>query len=362
MQNKKIILSDGAGGKSTHNLIENIFLKKLGNPILNRLDDSANFPLPIRGVYPALRCGAHPPTPKGVGYKSGATTHFRLCFTTDSYVVKPIFFPGGDIGKLSVCGTINDLAVMGDKPLYISLAFILEDGLEIEKLEKIVSSIAETSKKAGVKIVCGDTKVVEKGACDEIFINTSGIGIVNDKFNISGHNARPGDTVIISGTIADHGIAILNARQELGLTGNLGSDVAPLNNLVKKMLEAGEIHVMRDPTRGGLATTLNEIAEQSNVGVEVEEKKIPIKKSVKVACEMLGLDPLYVANEGKLIAIVKEKDAQKILSAMIKNTLGKNSEIIGKIISKPKGVYLKTKIGGTRILQMLDGDQLPRIC
>jgi len=336
MQNKKIILSDGAGGKSTHNLIKNIFLQKLGNPILNRLDDSA-----ICNLQSAI-C--------------------NLVFTTDSYVVKPIFFPGGDIGKLSVCGTINDLAVMGAKPLYISLAFILEDGFEIEKLEKIVSSIAETSKKAGVKIVCGDTKVVEKGSGDEIFINISGIGIVNDKLNISGHNAKHGDIVIISGTIAEHGIAVLNARQELGLTGHLKSDVAPLNNLVKKMLEAGEVHIMRDPTRGGLATTLNEIAEQSNVGIELAEQKIPIKKFVKVACDMLGLDPLYIANEGKLIAVVNEKDAQKILSAMKKHPLGKNSEIIGKIIKKPKGVYLKTKIGGNRILQMLDSDQLPRIC
>lgn len=336
MQNKKIILSDGGGGKSTHNLIKNIFLKKLGNPVLNRLDDSAICHLP------------------------SAICH--LVFTTDSYVVKPIFFPGGDIGKLSVCGTINDLAVMGAKPLYISLAFILEDGFEIGKLEKIVSLITETSKKAGVKIVCGDTKVVEKGACDEIFINTSGIGIVSNKLDISGHNARPGDIVIISGTIAEHGIAVLNARQELGLTGHLKSDVAPLNNLVEKMLEAGKIHAMRDPTRGGLATTLNEIAEQSNVGIELEEKKIPIKKSVKIACALLGLDPLYIANEGKLIAVVNEKDAQKILSAMKKHKLGKNSEIIGKIIKKPKGVYFKTKIGGSRILQMLDGDQLPRIC
>ncbi|MBI5574116.1 MAG: hydrogenase expression/formation protein HypE [Elusimicrobia bacterium] len=336
MQNKKVILSDGSGGKSTHNLIKNIFLKKLGNPILNRADDSACLPL--------------------------TTYRLPLCFTTDSYVVKPIFFPGGDIGKLSICGTINDLAVMGAKPLYISLAFIIEDGFEIEKLKEIVSSIAETSKKAGVEIVCGDTKVVEKDACDEIFINTSGIGIANNKLNISGHNARPGDIVIISGTIAEHGIAVLNARQELGLTGYLKSDVAPLNNLVEKMLKAGKIYVMRDPTRGGLATTLNEIAEQSNVGIELEEQKIPIKKSVKVACDILGLDPLYVANEGKLVAVVNEKNAQKILSAMKKHTLGKNSEIIGKIIKKSKGVYLKTGIGGSRILQMLDGDQLPRIC
>ncbi|MFH0948615.1 MAG: hydrogenase expression/formation protein HypE [Elusimicrobiota bacterium] len=344
METKKIILSDGAGGKSTHRLIKEIFLKKLGNPILNRMDDSAHLPLT---TYRTLK---------------GATT--LLCFTTDSYVVQPIFFPGGDIGKLSVCGTINDLAVVGAKPLYISLAFIIEDGFELKKLEKIVSSIAETSKKAGVEIVCGDTKVVEKGACDEIFINTSGIGIVNNKLDISGHNAEPGDLVIISGTIADHGIAVLNARQDLGLTGDLKSDVAPLNNLVEKMLEAGEIRVMRDPTRGGLATTLNEIAEQSNVGIEIREEKIPIKKSVKVACDMLGLDPLYIANEGKLIAIVKEKDAQKILSAMRKHTppYGKNAEIIGKIIKKPKGVFLKTKIGGNRILQMLDSNQLPRIC
>ncbi|MDD5687808.1 MAG: hydrogenase expression/formation protein HypE [Elusimicrobia bacterium] len=341
MDNKKITLSDGSGGKSTHNLIKNFILKKLGNPILNRMDDSAVLNPNSLISNPLIS---------------------KLVFTTDSYVIKPIFFPGGDIGKLCICGTVNDLSVMGAKPLYISLSAIIEDGLEIEKLEKIVSSIAETSKKAGVQIVCGDTKVVEKGAADEIFITTSGIGVIDKKLSISGHNAVTGDIIIISGTIADHGIAVLNARQELGFKGKLESDVAPLNNLIEKMLKAGEIHVMRDPTRGGLATTLNEITEQSNTGIEIYENKIPIKKPVKSACDILGLDPLYVANEGKVIAIVQEKDAQKILSAMKKHPLGKNAEIIGKVISKPKDVLLKTKIGGSRILQMLESDQLPRIC
>lgn len=363
MENKKILLSDGSGGKSTHNLIKNVFLKKLNNPILNKMDDSAVL------------------NPQSLISNSLIS---NLAFTTDSYVVKPIFFSGGDIGKLSICGTVNDLSVMGAKPLWISLSVIIEDGFEIKKLEKIVSSIAEISKKANVKVVCGDIKVVEKGAADEIFITTSGIGIVeaprsyiserksaevrrngrrwNKKTYISGHNAKHGDVVILSGTIADHGMAVLNARQELGLRGRLKSDVAPLNNLIEKMLEAGEIHTMRDPTRGGLATTLNEIAEQSNVGIEIEELKIPITKQARSACDILGLDPLYVSNEGKLVAIVKEKDALKILYEVKKHPLGKNAEVIGKVTHKSKGVFLKTKIGGTRILQMLESDQFPRIC
>jgi len=336
MKNNKITLSDGSGGKLSHNLVKEIFLKKLGNPILNRLNDSAIFNL--------------------------QSSIFNLVFTADSYIVKPIFFPGGDIGKLSICGTVNDLSVMGAKPLYLSLSVIIEEGFEIEELKRIVISIAETSRKAGVQIVCGDTKVAEKNAVDKIFITTSGVGIVDKRLNISGNNAKLGDVVILSGTIADHGIAVLNTRQELGLRGNLISDAAPLNNLVEKILKAGRVHVMRDPTRGGLATTLNEIAEQSNIGIELEEIKIPIQKPVKTACDILGLDPLYVANEGKLVAVVKPKDAQKILSAMKKHPLGKNSEIIGHITSKPKGVHLKTKIGGKRILQMLEGEQLSRIC
>src|SRR3989339_1691481 len=329
-----ISIGHGGGGRLARDLIKNLFLKHLNNPKLAPLGDSAVFEL------------------------NGST----ITLTTDSFVVKPIFFPGGDIGKLAVCGTVNDLSVVGAKPLYISVSAIIEEGLEIEKLEKIVSSIAETSKKAGVQIVCGDTKVVEKGAADEIFLTTSGIGILNKKLNISGHNAKNGDVIILSGTIADHGIAILNARQELELKGKLLSDVAPLNNLVEKMLNAGKINAMRDPTRGGLATTLNEIAEQSDVGIEIIEERIPINKSTKTVCNLLGLEPIYIANEGKLLAIVEEKHAEKILSTIKKHPLGKNAEIIGKIISKPKAVFLKTRIGGTRILQMLESDQLPRIC
>lgn len=329
-------MSDGAGGKLSQALVKEIFLKKFENPILNRLDDSAVISPGNRGT--------------------------AIVFTTDSYIVKPIFFPGGDIGKLSVCGTINDLSVMGAKPLYISLSAIIEEGFEIEELKKIAASIAGTSKKAGVEIVCGDTKVAEKNAVDKIFITTSGIGIVDKRLNISGNNASPGDVIILSGTIADHGIAVLNARQELGLRGKLISDVAPLNNLVEKILKAGGVHAMRDPTRGGLATTMNEIAEQSNVGIELEEAKIPVQKPVKAACDILGLDPLYVANEGKLVAVVRAADADAILSAMKKHPLGKKSEIIGRITSKPKNVFLKTKIGGKRILQMLEGEQLSRIC
>lgn len=345
MKNNRITLSDGAGGRLSHRLIKEIFLKKLGNTILNRLDDSAVLP-PVPPASPEKR---------GERFSS-------LVFTSDSYIVKPIFFPGGNIGKLSVCGTVNDLAVMGAKPLYMSLSVIIEEGFELEELKKIVASIAEISRNAGVKIVCGDTKIAEKNAVDKIFITTSGVGAVDSRLALSGNNAAPGDAVILSGTIADHGIAVLNARQGLGLRGKIISDVAPLNNLVEKILKAGRVHAMRDPTRGGLAATMNEIAEQSNVGIELEEAKIPIQKPVKTACDILGLDPLYIANEGKLAAVVKFIDAQKILSAMRKHPLGKNSEIIGRITSKPKGVFLKTKIGGKRILQMLEGEQLSRIC
>jgi hydrogenase expression/formation protein HypE len=331
----KILLSHGSGGKLAHDLIERSFLKSFYNPFLAKLDDSAVF-----------------------------ETSGKLAFTTDSYVVSPIFFPGGDIGKLSVCGTVNDLAMCGAKPLYLSLAFIIEEGLLQKDLDKIVDSIQKTATEAGVEIVTGDTKVVNRGCADKLFINTAGVGIIPRGVNISGSNARPGDKVILSGTIGDHGIAVLSKREGLSFTTELKSDCAPLGGLVATMLRASHnIHTMRDPTRGGLATTLNELAKQSQVSIRIEEDKIPVREEVLGACEMLGLDPLYVANEGKLVAVVPPEDADKILKVMRKHKYGKNAVIIGEVnADHPGRVVMKTILGTSRIVDMLVGDPLPRIC
>jgi hydrogenase expression/formation protein HypE len=331
----KIIMAHGSGGKLAHELIEKTFLEALSNPLLARLDDSAVFDF------------------KG-----------RLAFTTDSYVVKPIFFPGGDIGRLAVCGTINDLAMSGAVPLYLSLAFIIEEGLPREDLMRILTSIQATSKEAGIQIVTGDTKVVDRGSADKLFINTAGVGLVPEGVNISGSNARPGDKVILSGPIGDHGIAVLSQREGLSFSTLLKSDCAPLNGLVAEMIEASSrIHVMRDPTRGGLATTLNELAAQSKVGIRIEEQKIPVRDEVRGACEMLGIDPLYVANEGKLVAVVAPEDAETVLEKMRWNTHGKEASIIGEVRQDHPGrVVMKTGIGASRIVDMLVGDPLPRIC
>ena len=332
---EKILLAHGSGGKLAHELVEEIFVKAFDNPLLAKLDDSAAIDF------------------------SG-----RLAFTTDSYVVNPIFFPGGDIGKLAVCGTVNDLAMSGAKPLYLSLSFIIEEGLPQSELKEIVGSVQRAAQEAGVKIVTGDTKVVHRGSADKLFINTAGIGIVPEGVDISGSSAKPGDKVLLSGPIGDHGIAVLSKREGLSFSTQLESDCAPLNSLVAEMLNASSnIHCMRDPTRGGLATTLNELAKQSEVSIRIDDKKIPVRDEVLAACEMLGLDPLYVANEGKLVAIVPAEDADKFLKAMQGNHYGKEASLIGEVIEKKPGrVVMRTTIGASRIVDMMVGDPLPRIC
>jgi len=334
--NDTISLAYGGGGILTQSLINELIVKELGNEALNKLDDSA-----ILGL------------PKG-----------KIAFTTDSYVVQPIFFRGGDIGKLAVCGTVNDLSMVGASPLCLSLSLIIEEGFAFDDLRKIIKSVRQASKEAGVKVVCGDTKVVEKRAADKIFINTSGIGKGISKNSISGSNVRPGDVVIVSGSIGDHGIAILSEREGIEFKAHIKSDCAPLNGLVKAMIKTGaDLHCMRDPTRGGLATILNEIAKQSHAGIEIDEDRVPVKEEVKGACEILGLDPFYIANEGKLVAFVKAKDASKVLKTMKKHKYGKASKIIGRVTSRNRNVViLKTSVGGERILENFSGEQLPRIC
>ncbi|MFH0768202.1 MAG: hydrogenase expression/formation protein HypE [Chloroflexota bacterium] len=335
MMEDRVLLAHGSGGKLSHDLIEKSFVSCLSNPILNKLDDSAVFEL------------------------SG-----RLAFTTDSYVVSPIFFPGGDIGKLAVCGTVNDLSMSGATPLYLSLSLIIEEGLLIADLKKIVDSIQRVASEAGVKIVAGDTKVVNKGSADKLFINTSGVGIVPQGIDISGANARPGDKVIVSGTLGDHGIAILSQREGLKFHVPMPSDCAPLNRLVAEMLDtSANLHCLRDPTRGGLATILNEFAQQSQVGINIEEGSIPVNRAVLSACELLGFDPLYVANEGKLVAVVAPDDADKVLVRMRQNQYGHEAAIIGEVVKEHPGrVVMKTRLGASRIVDVLVGELLPRIC
>ncbi len=335
MNDETILLAHGSGSRLSHELIEKNFLPSLANPLLAKLDDSAV--LDFNG---------------------------RLAFTTDSYVVSPIFFPGGDIGRLAVCGTINDLAMSGATPLYLSLSFIIEEGLTLSKLAKVVRSIKAAAEEAGVKIITGDTKVVNRESADKLFINTSGIGIVPEGIDISGANAKVGDKIILSGAIGDHGIAVMSQREGLKFSVPVRSDCAPLSKLVSQMLEASsQIHCMRDPTRGGLATTLNELASQSKVGIRIEEGKIPAHDGVRAACELLGFDPLYVANEGKLIAMVAPSDAEKVLAIMKRNRYGTEASIIGEVTDEHKGkVIMRTRLGTSRIVDMLIGELLPRIC
>lgn len=332
----RILLDHGSGGRASHELIERIFVPRFQNPVLNDLNDSAVFEL------------------------NGA----RLAFTTDSYVVDPIFFPGGDIGSLAVCGTVNDLAMRGARPHYLSVGFIIEEGFPVKDLEQILLSMERAAREAGVSVVTGDTKVVPKGNADKIFINTSGVGLIPEGIDIAGQNARPGDAVLVSGTIGDHGLTILSKREGLSFESTLKSDAAPLNHLVREMIEAGaEIHVLRDPTRGGLATTLNEIARQSNVGIEIREEAVPIRESVAAAAEILGLDPFYIANEGKLIAVLPALQAEAVLKVMKRNPYGQQAALIGEVKAENPGkVVLKTNIGGKRLMDMLAGEQLPRIC
>ena len=291
----------------------------------------------------------------------------RLAFTTDSYVVNPIFFPGGDIGKLSVCGTINDLAVGGAEPVYLSASFIIEEGMSFEELKRVVASMADTAGREGVEIVTGDTKVVERGKGDKLFINTAGIGVLRDSISLSPALIRPGDVVMVSGAIGDHGIAILTHRDGIELDVEVKSDCAALHNLVRDMLASvapdNAIRAMRDPTRGGVATVLNEFASSSGSAILIREAQIPVREEVRGACEILGFDPLYLANEGKLIAVVAKEFSERVLKAMRDNPLGKDSAVIGEVVAGPKGkVLLETSVGNKRILEMLSGEQLPRIC
>jgi hydrogenase expression/formation protein HypE len=333
---KYVTLSHGSGAKPMHDLIRNIFSKHLSNDVLNAGDDSARFDI-----------------------QSG-----RLAFSTDSFVVSPLFFKGGNIGKLSVCGTVNDLSASGAMPKYLSCGFIIEEGFPVDLLEEIVSSMAVTAAGCGVLIVTGDTKVVPKGNADKLFINTSGIGIIPEGVDISGHNAAIGDKVIISGTLGDHGCAILLEREQLGIRSEIRSDCAPLSGMTRELLVGTKsVHVLRDPTRGGLATTLNEIALQSNVGIKIDESSLPVKKEVQGICDMLGMDPLYMANEGKMIVIVSPDEAEKALNILKQNEYGSEAAIIGEVTNHPTGrVYMETIAGGNRILDMLQREQLPRIC
>lgn len=334
--NDTVLLGHGSGGTLSAELIRDVFLPALNNPVLARLDDQAI--VNVNGQ--------------------------RLAFTTDSFVVKPLFFPGGDIGSLAVHGTINDLAMGGAKPLFLSAAFIIEEGFSMEQLRRIVASMRQAASAAGVQIVTGDTKVVEKGKGDGLFINTTGIGLVADDVDLSADRARPGDKVLLSGSIGEHGIAILAQREGIEFETTIESDSAALHTLVSEMLRVGQgIRCMRDPTRGGLSSALNEIAAQSHVGMELEERAIPVREEVASACELLGLDPMYVANEGKLIAIVDWMSADAVLQAMRHHPLGSQAQIIGTVkTANPPLVTMCTSLGTTRIVDMLAGDQLPRIC
>ncbi|MFQ5419713.1 MAG: hydrogenase expression/formation protein HypE [Anaerolineae bacterium] len=308
--NEKVVIGHGSGGKMSHDLIQRLFMTPFDNEILRAGNDA--------GVHQAAPCA-------------------RLAMSTDSHVVWPLFFPGGDIGRLAVCGTVNDVAMMGAVPQYLTAGFILEEGLEMATLARIVSSMQEAANEAGVRIVAGDTKVVQRGKADGVYINTAGVGLVTDGVAIAGDRAQPGDVLILSGPIGDHGIAVLAARGELGFEADVQSDVAPLNHLIAAMLKASDnIHVLRDPTRGGVATTLNEIAGQSDVGIVLHEEKIPVRPSVQSACEMLGFDPLYIANEGKLLAIVGREDAEAALAAMRQTRYGEEAVIIGEVKENPK--------------------------
>jgi hydrogenase expression/formation protein HypE len=333
---KEIVLAHGSGGKLTHQLIEKMVLPQFRNDLLAPLHDGAIFS--IQGA--------------------------KLAFSTDSFVVNPIFFPGGDIGKLAVCGTVNDLAMCGAIPRYLSVGFILEEGLPMDEFWRILQSMKAAAAEAGVQLVTGDTKVVDRGKGDKIFINTSGIGEISPGVNIHPARAKVGDKIIINGPIAMHGIAIMSVRENLAFETQILSDCAPLNGLVTAMLAGcSDIHVLRDPTRGGLASALNEIADQCNLGIRLDETAIPISEEVKAACEILGFDPLYVANEGKLLAIVPAESAETILKAMHQHPLGSGATLIGEVVaSHPGYVTLRTRVGGNRVVDMLSGEQLPRIC
>ncbi len=331
-----VTLSHGAGGKATHDLVDGLFAPAFANPLLATQDESAILAVPTA----------------------------RLAFTTDSYVVSPLVFPGGDIGRLAVHGTVNDLAMMGAEPRYLSVGFIIEEGLEMAVLRRVVESMAAAAAEAGVSIVTGDTKVVPRGKADRLFITTSGVGELRDGVMLSHRNARPGDRVLLSGTIGDHGMAVMLAREAFEFEAEIASDSAPLWTLVRALLDAAPgTRALKDPTRGGVATSLNEFAQQSGVAIAVEEEKVPIRAEVRGACEILGIDPLHIANEGKLLAVVPAAEADAALAALKGHPLGVAAAIIGEVLPEPEGmVILRTGIGGSRVLDMLVGDPLPRIC
>jgi hydrogenase expression/formation protein HypE len=346
---EKITLAHGSGGKAMEQLIRGVFVEAFSsngdNAELANMEDQARFDLA------ALQQQGN-----------------RLAFTTDSYVVDPLFFPGGDIGKLAVTGTVNDLAMGGAKPLYLSCSFIIEEGLPIATLEQVVQSMQATAAEAGVRIVTGDTKVVHRGACDKLFINTAGVGVIAEGINISAHNAQPGDAIIINGYLGDHGAAIVDARGDLALQNTIESDCQPLNDIVQAMLQVcPDIHCLRDATRGGLATVLNEFAEASQCSMQVDETKLPIRSEVRGMCEILGLDPLYLANEGKLVAVVPSHAADELIQVMHNHPAGKHSAIIGQVnaissATSKASVLMTTGFGSQRIVDRLVGEQLPRIC
>ncbi|MEA1964648.1 MAG: hydrogenase expression/formation protein HypE [Candidatus Aerophobetes bacterium] len=333
---KVISLAHGNGGKLTQELIKDILLPCFNNPLLAPLTDSAIFEV----------------------------NRTKFAFTTDSYVIKPLFFSGGDIGKLSVSGTINDLAVMGAKPIFISCGLIIEEGLPLSTLKKIVSSVEKTARYAGVSVITGDTKVVEKGSADGMFINTSGIGIVPSGINLSLERVEVGDRIIVNGTVGDHSVAVLSEREELGFSESVSSDCAPLYEMVEKLKPYwGNIKFMRDPTRGGVAGVLNEIVQNQSFGIKLQERNIPFREETTALCELLGIDPLYLANEGKILFFVEPEKAEQILQILHTHPLGKKSSIIGEVVARSPGkVYLETSIGTKRVLDMLIEDQLPRIC
>ncbi len=339
---EQIVIGHGSGGKMTHDLVRTVFQGRLNNSFLDGNDGAV---LPIQDP------------------------DHEIVVSVDAHVVSPLFFPGGDIGRLAISGTVNDIAVMGAIPKHIMAGFILEEGFRIETLIKIIDTMSATAQEAQVLVVAGDTKVVEKGKCDGIYITTSGVGVRKKELLIGGQYVKPGDAIILSGSIGDHGIAVLQARGELGFESQIVSDVAPLNDMIQKALDAGcmeggnAIHAMRDPTRGGVATTLSEIAQQSHTGILLDEKTIPISESVQSICEMLGFDPLYVANEGKCLFFVDQRKCQNVLGILREDPHGNNAQIIGKVTAENPGmVLLKTILGSTRLLEMLSGELLPRIC
>ena len=336
LQHETVQMAHGAGGRLSQELMKRVFMPHLQNAFLDQLDDQAKFDA-----------------------ESG-----RLAFTTDTYVVSPIFFPGGNIGELAVNGTVNDLAVGGAVPRYLSAGFVLEEGLALEELERIVKSMAESAKKAGVMIVCGDTKVVQKGQCDRIFINTSGIGFIREGVSVSCRNLQPGDAIILSGTIGDHGMAVMTTRAGLSFQSRIKSDTAALNGMIGEVLDAVPgVHAMRDPTRGGVAATLNELASSSSVGIELDELSIPVREEVRGAAELLGIDPLTIANEGKMLLAVPEADAATVLSIMRAHEHGRDAALVGKVVvDHPGMVIMRTPFGSRRIVEMPLGEQLPRIC